>query len=124
MNEPTTRSLDELLGKETYVYQGKTYARRDLYKASSLKTVLITAYVVVVVVAIGGVAAWSLGATIPLPDFLLGIQEEAPVVQVRERAVAPPVAPAEVATTTDANGQVSTSVEVVGATSTASTTTQ
>jgi len=107
-----------------YVYQGKTYARKRLYKTSSLKTMLIGVYIAIMLVVIGGVAAWSLGVSITLPNFLLGIEDTAPMVQVRERGAAPVTAPAAVATTTEAEGQVETSVEVLddSATSTATTT--
>ena len=120
MNESSTPSLDEVLGKEIYVYQGKMYPRKHLYKTSSMKAMLIGVYFVVMLAVIGGVAAWSLGVPIAIPNFILGIEDDAPTVQVRERTL---VAPAAVATTTEVEGQVEASVEGIDGVAKSSATT-
>lgn len=126
--------LEELLAGEPYMYQGKTYSRKSLYSVSSLRKFLIFAYIGVVIVVIGGVAAWSFGVSFEIPSFLMGVAENTPVVRVPQDEPAPDV-PAQpvnvgIATTSaqelessvaTSTGTVDTSVEIVSGTSTVAT---
>lgn len=95
-------ALEELLEDEQYVYQGKVYSRKRLYRGSSARKLILVAYLVVMIAVMGGVAAWSFGFSLTLPSFLLGVDETAaPTVRVPERVITPPkVAVPPPATTT------------------------
>ena len=122
--------LEEMLEDEQYVYQGKVYSRKRLYRGSSARKLILVVYIIVMVLVMGGVAAWSFGFSFALPSFLLGVDETAaPTVRVPERVVTPPPKVAPLATTTAEQststvGIASTTVTVVATgTSTGATTT-
>lgn len=70
--------ITELLKDEQYIYQGKVYSHKSLYKTSSLKTVVFIIYGTVVFIGVLGVVWWTylkpigIGSDIQLPSFLVG----------------------------------------------------
>lgn len=90
-------SLEELLAHEPYVYQGKVYSRKRLYRGSSARMFIVGGYLAFMLVVVGGVVAWTYGVSFTLPSFILGINEADTPPTVRTPH---PSAPKPAATTT------------------------
>lgn len=114
-------SLEELLAHEPYVYQGKVYSRKRLYRGSSARMLIVGGYLAFMLVVVGGVVAWTYGVNFTLPSFILGVNEadSSPTVRVPVR-VPPASTTVDVAATTTVDTQATSTLSI--ATSTSATT--